>query len=107
MSFDGTISLGHLINAFIVIIGGFYFIWEVKNKVSLLIQETSMRHESNIEKFISIDVQLKALVNTTVELAKQEMRMNSIDDRILELSNRIHQHILKNGNSAAKKRITR
>lgn len=96
MSFDGSISLGHLINAFVMIIGGFYFVWEVKSRLSLLIQETALRHASNVEKFTSIDIQLKALVNTTVELAKQEIRMNNVDERLQELSNRISSHI-KNG----------
>lgn len=103
MVFDGTVNLGHVLNALMFVIGGLYFVWEVKNKLQLLIQETTMRHEANVEKFNTIELQIKELINTTVTIAKQEMRMNNLDERIQEISNRLSGHI-KNG---TKRRSTR
>src|SRR5690348_15279142 len=107
--FDGTINLGHILNTLVMLAGGLYFVWELKSKLVLLIQETNMRHENNKQEFsnlkndnIAVNNQLAKLAETTIELAKQEIRMNNIDNRILELSNRIHSAVT-NG----KRKITR
>lgn len=84
-----TFNISNLINVLVLGIGGLWFLWRLEGKLSLLIQETTLRHQNNIEKFVVIDQKLNELVHTTVELAKVEARMNQIDIRIQELSNRI------------------
>lgn len=83
-----------IVQLIVIAVGGLGFIYTLKNKLDLLIQETSLKHEANLGKFKEIERQLSALVNTTVEIAKQEMRMNTIDERILELSSRIHNYAI-------------
>lgn len=93
MTWDGSINVGQIINTIVLLSGCFYFVWSIKGKLDLLIQETTLRHESNLEKFDHIDKKLNELVNITVELAKQELRMNHTDERIQELSNRLSSFI--------------
>lgn len=94
MTFDGSINLGHIFSTMIFLITGFYFVWGIQTKLMLLIQQTNSRHESNTKELVEIKHQLNELSKTTIELAKQEMRMNNIDQRILELSNRIHSRLV-------------
>lgn len=97
-----TIDLHILVSVvqlIVIALGGFYFVWTMKSRLDLLIQETGLKHNANLEKFAKIDMQLTALVSTTVELAKQELRLNHMDLRLQELSNRL--------NLAAKKRTTK
>ncbi len=76
-------------------IGGLFFVWTVKSKLDLLIQETGLRHNSNIEKFGEIYKKLNELGETTAQFMKQEMRMDNLDERLQELSNRINGAIKK------------
>lgn len=76
-------------------IGGLFFVWTVKSKLDLLIQETGLRHNSNIEKFAEIYKKLNELGETTAHFIKQEMRMDNLDERIQELSNRISNGLKK------------
>lgn len=89
MVFDGTINLGSIISTLLFIGTGLYFVWGMQTKLLILIQESNTRHLTNTQKFEEIKDQLKLLADTTLQLAKQEMRMNTIDDRLQELSNRI------------------
>lgn len=101
MVFDGTINLGHILNTFFMLGGFIYFVWELKSSQLLLRQETTLRHEANTKEFTKIDknfetvnAQLDKLSQTAIELAKQDMRLNNFDSRLLELSTRIHSHFI-------------
>lgn len=66
--------------------GGLYFIWTMQSKLELLIQETKMRHAENSAKFTDIEKQLATLATSTVELVKQQLRLDHMDDRLNEVS---------------------
>lgn len=90
-----TIDLHILVSVvqlIVISLGGLGFIWTLKSKLDLLIQETGLKHEQNTSRFIKIEGKLEELVATAIALAKQEMRMNTVDERILELSSRIHNY---------------
>jgi len=90
MTFNGSIDIGQILTLAAMLLGGFYFVWEIKGKLNLLIQETTMRHDSNVKEFTDIKTQLSELSKVAIELAKQEIRMNTIDQRMLEISTRVH-----------------
>lgn len=81
-----------VVQLIVIAVGGLGFIWTLKSKLDLLIQETGLKHESNVARFNKIEGKLEELVATALAIAKQEMRMNTIDERILELSSRIHSY---------------
>lgn len=84
-----------LVQLIVIALGGFYFIWTIKGRLDLLIQETGMKHNANLEKFSEIYKKLNDLAETTAQFVKQEMRMDNLDERIQELSNRINGSIRK------------
>jgi division protein CdvB (Snf7/Vps24/ESCRT-III family) len=91
MSFDGNITVGALLNVAAMLLGGLYFLWRMESKLGLLIQETSMRHGYYVEKFEVIDKKIKELVDATVKLAEQEIRLNNMDERMQQIANRINE----------------
>jgi hypothetical protein len=78
-----------IVQLFLIAIGGIGTVWTLKSKLDLLIQETSIKHIANVERFKDIEDKLDTLSHTAVEIVKQEARMNSIDIRLQELSNRL------------------
>lgn len=103
MVFDSTINLGHILSTIAFISTGYYFIWGIQTKLLLLIQQTNTRHEHNTKELIDIKVELGDLSRAAIELAKQEVRMNNFDQRLLELSNRIHSHLVENNKKRSPK----
>ncbi len=89
-----------LIQLMVIGIGGLYFVWTMKSRLDLLIQETGIKHQANIAKFNEIDKKLTDLSTSTVELVKQQLRMDHIDERLQELSNRLQ----RNGHGPSAKR---
>jgi len=81
-----------LIQLMVIGIGGLYFVWTMKSRLDLLIQETGIKHQANISKFNEIDKKLTDLSTSTVELVKQQLRMDHIDERLQELSNRLSRN---------------
>lgn len=90
MSFEQTMTLaGMILQVIIMVMGGLYALSKLDIRLNLVAQETAMRHIANQEKFIDIAKKLDELVTYTVQIARQEVRMNSLDERMLELSNRL------------------
>ena len=72
-----------------IILGGWYFIGEMDKKVAILISQREAEHEINTKKFDAIEEQLKELNKTTMQIALQENRLNSVDDRVKELNQKL------------------
>lgn len=90
MSFEQIMTLaGMILQVIIMVMGGLYALSKLDIRLNLVAQETAMRHVANQEKFIDIAKKLDELVTYTVQIAKQEMRMDRLDERIQELSNRL------------------
>lgn len=84
-----------IVQLLVIGVGGLWFVWSMRTRLDLLIQETSIKHSANIDRFADIEKKLDNLANTAIEFVKQEARMNHIDDRLQELSNRISSHLKK------------
>lgn len=83
-----------VVQLIVIGIGGLYFLWTMRSRLDLLIQETKLKHDANLLKFEDIDKKLTTLAATTVELVRQQMRMDHLDERVQELSNRITEKIM-------------
>lgn len=97
--FDNTINVGTLLQIIAMIGGGIWFLWKMDVKISLLVQrldnnikERDAQHTANLTRFTNIDLQLKELIDTTIKIARAEERMDAVDIRIQELSNRIDSY---------------
>lgn len=74
-----------IVQLIVIALGGVGFVWTVKSRLDLLIQETSMRHQENSSKFTEIEKRLTELSSTTIEMVKQQIRMDHIDERLNQL----------------------
>jgi hypothetical protein len=85
MVIDATVSIGNLLQILAMLGGGFWFLYSVKGEMSGL----TIIQKQFADRLEKIDKQLEILAKTTIELAKQEVRMNNIDARQQEFSNRL------------------
>lgn len=88
-----------IVQLIVIALGGLWFVWTIKAKLDLLIQETGLKHQANLLKFNEIDSKLNGLVEASIQLAKQEIRMNNMDERVQELSNRISEYFKRSSRS--------
>lgn len=91
MVIDPTITTGNIIQIFILIIGGFYAIWEIKTKMALI----GDRYETLTNKTTKIATELEQLAKLAVEIARQDERMAAIDRRIEDILNRLSNCVSK------------
>lgn len=85
MVIDATVSIGNLLQMLVMLGAGIWFLYTVKGELSTLAQI----QKQFAERLDRIDKELELLSKTTIEIAKQEVRMNNIDSRLQELSNRL------------------
>jgi len=85
-----------LIQLLVIGIGGLYFVWTMKSRLDLLIQETNIKHSTNLERFSDMDQKLEKLASTAMELVKQQMRMDHMDERLQEFSNHLAEVLKQN-----------
>jgi len=86
MNFDPHITVGNLLEILMIGIGGLYFIWEIKGKLSILQlnSETFEKHLSTLE------VDVKELSRITALVANQSNRMDNFDTRIKDLRENVN-----------------
>ena len=94
--------LGVATQVITMVAGGLYALNKIDRRLELLVQETGLRHTNNLEKFTIIDSKLNELVVSNLEMVKQGLRMDHVDGRVQELSNRLDR--LTNGHNRAKPR---
>lgn len=109
---DTTLNIGTIMQILAMLGGGFWFLWKMDLKISLLVQrldnnirERDDQHKANLYRFTNIDEQLKELIATTVKLARAEERMDNTDNRIQELSNRIDNHFAHSGRRVRARKV--
>jgi hypothetical protein len=83
--FDFTITLGTVIEIASIAAGGMFALSRVTTQFALL----NNSHSGALKRLDVLDAKLEGLTKVTVELARQEERMNAQDGRIQELSNRV------------------
>ena len=81
--------LAKVIEIVAVVLGGFWFLANLKSQISILVSDSHNDRKANTERFSQIETELKELVKATVQLARQEERLLAADIRMQELSNRI------------------
>ena len=91
IAFDNTVSMGHIIQLAAILIGGFFFIWEMRTKL-LMLADQQITFSSRLEK---IDNEIVVITKFSIEIARQQERMLSQDHRIQELSNRLENYCRK------------
>jgi len=79
------INVGHILQIASMLGGLFYVIWFVGGKIAMLASQYSS-FNIRLDKF---DNKLEQITGVIVQLAKQEERMDAIDKRLQELSNRL------------------
>lgn len=101
--FDATINLGTLIQTFAFVTGGLYFIWSLKTKLEVM----DAKQVTVVEKMDKLEIEISKLTEVTIEQAKQTARIDNVEHRLQELSDRIFNHVnnVLSKNSKIKTRI--
>jgi len=91
MTIDPSISLGSLITILMGIITAAGFVWMVKADARVLAASLRLEITSNDRRFSNIEKKLDQLSDVVVTLAKQDGRLNIIDDRMLAQGKRLDE----------------
>lgn len=83
--FDATINLGTLIQTIAIISGFVYFIWTIK--VELKVVDAKQR--TLIDDMKDMKIELGKLTEVTIEQVKQTARLDYMDTRLIENTNRV------------------
>jgi prefoldin subunit 5 len=83
LSLDQVTSIVQLL---VILGGGAYFIWSMQTGIAVL----TTRQAQIDERLVKIEASIDRLSSTTVEIARQDERVNHVEARLQELSNRIH-----------------
>ena len=78
---DYNITLSSLLQLAAMLFGGFYFIWEIKNKLSIM-QSAYTRFEDQLKQ---IEVDVKSLSHAAVTIATQNQRLDTLDGRVVDM----------------------
>jgi hypothetical protein len=91
---DTTISLGNLLQIAVIAGGGIIFMIRFVSKFTLL----DDAHKGFSMRFDKIDEELRKITAVSVQLARQDERLNFVDQRIIMLAARLDGHVAR-GNS--------
>jgi len=96
MTFDFTINIGTLIQLFSILGGGAFVIMRIQTQLALLVQEKRIEHTTNVSRFDtidgrfnSLDKELETLTRVVIDLAKQDERINAMEQRLQDLVNKV------------------
>lgn len=90
MNIDWGIA-ANFITVLVYILGGVRFLNALSTRLNILSVERDAEHKANLEKFNSIAEQLRKLTDVIVQLARQEERLEAIDQRMGELATRMNE----------------
>ena len=85
--------MGHMIQLSAILIGGFFFVWEMRTKLLMLTDQ----HSTFANRLQKIDDEIVVITKFSIEIARQQERMLAQDQRIQEISNRLEYHCKKEG----------
>lgn len=77
--------IGLLIQATAFLGGGVYFVWTMQTGLAIL----TSKQVSIEAQLISMALSIKELSATTVEIARQDERLNNVDNRLNEQAKRL------------------
>jgi len=72
-----------------LIVGGLWFLAKLDSRIKELIADRKLDSEGNKTRFDKIEEELRKLVDAMVQLARQEERLNGLDQRVGDLSKRV------------------
>lgn len=87
--FDLTISLGTVLQTITIVGSAAYFIWSIKTRLEVM----DTKQVTMVEKISKIEIELDRLTDVVIVQAKQDQRINNLEERLQELSNRIFSHV--------------
>jgi len=87
--FDMTISLGAVLQTVAMLGGIAIFIWRLQIRLEIVDTKQAVA----IEKISKIELELDKLTAVTIEQAKQNTRIDHVESRLQEVSNRIFDHV--------------
>ena len=95
MIFNAEVTLGNVLQILAILGGGMWFMAGVKSKMELLTQALSGLDR----RITSVETSISALNTTTIELARQEVRLDSHAHRLkdLEAETRKRTNITESG----------
>lgn len=88
---DWTNLAGTAIQTVVVLASIGTFIFRLHVDLRLLLQKQAQF----VERVTKIENKVDALSSVLIDIAKQDARLNNLESRIQELSNRIYDHIKK------------
>ncbi len=77
-----------VLQIFAILGGGMFFLYRMEGKIQLL----SGAQTSLIIRLDKVDIRLEQISGVMIQLAKQEERMDAMDRRYQELSNRLNSY---------------
>lgn len=84
---DATVSLGNLLQIIAMLGGGLYFLYSMKGELAVINNvQQNFKDQLNV-----MNEELKVLSKITIEIARQDERMNAQDIRLTTLSVRIDE----------------
>ena len=84
-TFEPRIDFGIILQTAAIVAGGIFFVYQMRIKIDALGRSIDV-FTDRLEK---IDKQIEFLGKTVIDLARLEERMNHIDGRMQEISNRV------------------
>lgn len=91
MIIDPNISLGSIITIVLGIITAVGFVWMVKADARVLAESLKIQTTAAERRFAELEEKLDKLSSVVVALAKQDGRLNIVDDRMLAQGKRIDE----------------
>ena len=86
---DLTISLGTVLQTITIVGSAAVFIWRLQIRLEVM----DAKQATIVEKIGKIESELDKLTDVVVTQAKHDQRMDNLEGRFQELSNRIFDHV--------------
>ena len=80
--FDPRITFGNLVEVLVIALGGLFFLWELRTKLTIL-QITYDQFDKKLEK---LDIEFKELAKVTTIIATQTERLNSFEHQLASIA---------------------
>lgn len=99
MTFDMSISLGHVVTLLGFFLGGFGFVWTMKGELRV----HAAYLKSLGERIVDVESEIKKIAEVLVVLGRQDERMNAMQRQIDDLRHG-HGFVFENGEQFARRK---
>lgn len=86
---DYTVTMGNIFTLIGFVVSGIIFLIRVEGKLNILIHEKHMEQSATVHKFSEIDAQLVKLAEAIIAIAKQEVRLDGFELRLVDIADKI------------------